>query len=128
MEIKDIYKVNYQKDSFAFIGLLRNEKVFKINDNVFFSPSKYRGQIVRGIIKGVELTISENPEYIYKIEIPESVAKDNNYDVEKFENIICNEIFSSIEEAKESAIKNCELMYKLQMEEIKRYFDGFEKK
>jgi len=127
MEITDIYKVNYLRDSFAYVGLLRNQKKFNINDNVWFSPSKYQGQIVRGIIKGVELPPDENPEYIYKIQIPEMIAKDNNYDTAEFPNIICDSIFSTIEEAKESAKKNCEIMYKLQNEEIERYFEKFNK-
>jgi hypothetical protein len=125
MQITDIYKVAYMKDSFAYIGKLRNQNKFNIGADVFFAPNKHKGVIVRGVIIGVELRPAENPEYIYKIRIPD--AYDNNYSKDTYDNIICDAIFSSIDEAKESAKDNCAQMYKLQMQEIERYFARFTK-
>ena len=119
--INNIYKVNYMKDKFSYVGLLRNEKKFNLNDNVFFSFDS--NEISYGKIVGVELLPAENPEYKYKIELAEGLIKLDKNNV--ISNLICNNIFNTIEEAKESAIKNLERMAKLQKEEIDRYFNRF---
>ncbi len=60
MYIKEIYKVNYMKDHFAYCGTLRNEKRFNINDNVFVAMGS---EIFRTKVLGVECSdccVSEN--------------------------------------------------------------------
>lgn len=123
-KINNIYSVNYMKDRFSFIGLLRNEKLFNINDKIFFSTNGH--DIYCSRIIGVELPPAENPEYKYKIEIPEQLIKANEeLPLEKIE-LNCEWIFFNINEAKESAYKNLDRMAKLQAEEIERYFGQFE--
>jgi len=124
------------KDKFAYVGTLRNEKLFNINDNIFFAYNDH--DIIKGKIVGVELPPDENPEYKYKIRIPpefiEPLLRESDKDYKNtakrlkylsVENITCSNIFSSVKEAKESAIKNLEVMFKLQQEEIERYFEQF---
>ena len=67
--INGIYKVNYmaQRGCFTYVGLLRNEKRFNINDQVFFSTGN--GTIFPGTIVGVDLEPYDNQEYKYKIRI-----------------------------------------------------------
>ena len=129
MTINNIYRVQYLKDRFTYMGTCRNEKVFKIGDVIWFSPSAYQGEIAKGLIRGIELPPDENPEYVYKIEIPQDYVDDRNFSKQKgeFENIKCDSMFSTLEEAKESAIKRCDYNYKAQKEEIERYFAQFEK-
>jgi hypothetical protein len=115
------------KDRFSYVGLLRNEKKFSINDKVFFSINNH--DIAFGRIVGVELPPAENPEYRYKIELPEKLILQRmehkdfyaGKDIDKVD-LNCDKIFSTIEEAKESAIKNLERMAELQRVEIDRYF------
>lgn len=126
VEIKDIYEINYMRNKFSYCGLLRNAKQFNINDNVFFSSSRHDGEIFRGIIIGVELLPSENPEYKYKVKIPKELCKKKEKGL--YENIICDSIFNDIEEAKRSAIEELESMSSIQKQEIVRYFDQFDKR
>lgn len=121
IEIKDIYKVNFMKDKFAYCGLLRNQKRFNINDDVFFSIGSH--QIFKGVIIGVELPPEQNPEYKYKVRIPEQLCVCEN---DVYENLICDNIFYSIGEAKTSALKNLDRMRELQEKKINAYFKQFE--
>lgn len=128
--INKIYRVAYMKDRFSYVGLLRNEKLFNINDKVFFSING--NEIAFGRIVGVELPPADNPEYKYKIELPEELIKqrmefEKFYKGEEIDKVTldCELIFSTIQEAKESALKNLERMAKLQIEEIERYFSRF---
>lgn len=131
--INKIYRVRYMKNHFSYVGLLRNEKRFNINDIVFFSINNH--DISCGKIVGVELPPINNPEYYYKIELPEVLIR-QNMDVDKFSEgkelnkveLICDHIFNSIQEAKESAITNLNRMEELQREEIESYFSQFESK
>lgn len=134
MIIEEIYKVNYMKDKFTYIGTLRNEKLFNINDNIFFAYNYH--DIVKGKIVGVEILPDENPEYKYKIRIPEEIIKSICSHLDSLNGdlyartlrnieVNCNYIFNTTEEAKKSAIKNLHHMYKLQAEEIERYFEQF---
>ena len=128
--INQIYRVPYMKDKFSYVGLLRNEKRFNINDKVFFSVNG--NEIAFGRIVGVELPPIDNPEYQYKIELPEELIR-QRMDFEKFYEakeidkvtLDCESIFSTVKEAKESALKNLKRMEKLQREEIERYFGQF---
>lgn len=128
--INQIYRVPYMKDKFSYVGLLRNEKRFNINDKVFFSINK--NEIAFGRIVGVELPPVDNPEYLYKIELPEELVRqrmefEQFYKGEEINKVTldCESIFSTVQEAKESALKNLERMEKLQREEIERYFGQF---
>ena len=71
MEIKDIYSVNYMKDHFNYVGTLRNEKRFNIGDNVLFTMMAR--EIFRGRIIGIELPPTDNPDYLYKIQIKKEI-------------------------------------------------------
>lgn len=123
--ITDIYKLHWIKDKFSYIGCLRNQKKFAMGDNVFFSVDGH--DILKGKIVGIELLPTENPEYEYKVEMQkeavESKIKESMRE-DRF-TLICDRIFESIEEAEESAYKNLEHLYKLQMNEIKTYFSQF---
>jgi len=118
------------KGRFSYVGLLRNEKIFNINDKVFFSINNH--DIAFGRIVGVELPPEDNPEYKYKIELPEELVRQRlghkdfyeGKDIDKVE-LHCGTIFTTIEEAKESALKNLERMAELQKKEIERYFKQF---
>lgn len=110
------------RNEFSYVGLLRNEKKFNINDDVFVGyehTGMFRGKIV-----GVELPPKDNPEYRYKVQIPKELCQELQDGT--FDSLICDNIFNSIEEAKQSTIKNLERMTELQREEIDRYFDRFE--
>jgi hypothetical protein len=134
-QITDIYKLAYMNGSFSYVGTLRNEKCFNIHDKVYFI---YEGnKISYGVICGVELPPKQNPDYIYKIQVSDWLFHNTvEEDVKEFiysekegklKNVTlkCDKIFSTIEEAKQSAIKNLELHYKLEGELIERYFNQF---
>jgi hypothetical protein len=126
MEINNIYKVTYQKNYDKYFGFLRNEKKFNIRDSVFVAYGN--DNIFRGIIMGIELTDSDNPEAIYKIEIPKGLV--HGYFDNDETNIKCNcdYIFSSLEEAKESRIRQANKMLDLELQNIEKFFKQFEKK
>jgi len=134
--IKDIYKLSYMNGSFSYVGTLRNQKRFNIHDKVYFS---YLGnKISYGVICGVELPTEQNPEYIYKIQVSDWMFYNTvNEETKEFiysesvgelKNVTlkCDKIFSTVDEAKQSAIKNLEHHYKLEKEGIERYFKQFE--
>ena len=129
-EIKQIYRVNFMRDSFSYVGTLRNQKRFNIGDRVFFSINGR--DISFGNIVGIELPPVQNSEYEYKIQLPEEIImqkmdRDDFFAGKNFDKVVltCERIFYTIEEAKESALKNLEIMAKLQKEEIERYFGQF---
>lgn len=133
MEFTQIYRLNFMRNRFSYVGTLRNQKQFNINDDVFFAYG-INGEIARGIIVGVELPPIDNPDYVYKIQLPEelvynNVDKDDFYKGENFDKITlkCDRIFNSIEEAKVSATKHLQHMYESQKKEIESYFKRFEK-
>lgn len=119
--INDIYKVCYMKNKFEYVGLLRNAKRFNINDKVFFALEG--NSIAFGRIVGVQLLPRENPEYTYEITISEELVKQHDVNITMIRT--CDKIFNTVEEAKESALKNLEHMYNLQSEELERYFAQF---
>ena len=133
MKITGIYGLKYQKyDPITHIGYLTNERKFNINDNVWFCPSDRHGEIVGGVIIGLELVqypSIEREEYRYKIKLPaESVRFINGFNNMQYDDITCEKIFTSLSEAKECAIKKCLEMYNLQMKEIEDYFSQFNEK
>ena len=133
--IEDIYKVNYMRDRFSYVGTLRNAKIFNINDDIFYA---YGQSIIKGKIIGVELPLDENPEYRYKVELPKEIVNaeirkieenpdlySREYEVPKHLILTCDKIFNNVQEAKESAEKNLQHMFELQKQEIERYFSQF---
>jgi hypothetical protein len=136
-EITDIYKLSYMSGAFSYAGTLRNEKKFNIGDKVYFAFSG--NKIAYGFICGVELPPEQNPDYIYKIQISDWLLYNEcNKEVVDFmhskeigllENVVlkCDRIFSTIDEARTSAVKNLELIYKLEKSAIDIYFNQFNK-
>lgn len=118
------------KDKFSYVGTLINEKIFQINDMVFFSLDNH--DIFSGRVVGVELPPVDNSEYLYKIQLPEEVIRQRMeckdfYEGKEIDKVVitCKNIFSTVQEAKESALDNLERMERLQREEIERYFSKF---
>lgn len=126
MEINNIYKVSFQNSWDRYYGFLRNEKKFNIGDSVFIGYANE--SIFRGIVMGVELTDNENPEAIYKIEIPNGLVYDFDGNEETSLKLTCKYIFNSLEDAKESRIKQSNKLHELELENIERFFNQFEKK
>ena len=103
MEINNIYKVSFQNSWDRYYGFLRNENKFNIGDSVFIGYANE--SIFRGIVMGVELTDDENPTAIYKIQIPNGLVYDFDGNEETSLKLTCKYIFNSLEDAKESRIK-----------------------
>lgn len=104
-------------DEWSYVGTLRNEKKFNLNNNVFFVING--NDIARGKIVGIELPPDENPEYIYKIRVPEQLVIHTGQEYKK---MVCDKIFNTLAEAKDSAIRQLENRYELQKKEINNYF------
>jgi len=134
MNIKGIYRIqehDYSSSNWSYIGLLRNEKKFSMGDLVFFAVDG--NQIAKGEIVGVELPPEDNPEYRYKIKLSEELLeskiakwcytydKDFNEELGKVE-LMCDHIFATLEEAKQSALEQAERTYKNTKSSIERYF------
>ena len=116
--IDDIYKVDtFLHEKFNYVGTLRNQYKFNIEDDVFFSPIG-TNDIHRGKIVGVERLESLNAEYLYKV----AFCGGSNQTVK----LECDRIFKSIEDAKKSAKNNLLHRFQLQRSEIERYFKAFE--
>ena len=126
MEIKNIYKVSFQNSWDRYYGFLRNEKTFNIGDSVFIGYGNE--SIFRGIVMGVELTDNENPEAIYKIQIPNGLVYDFDDNEKTSLKLTCKYIFNCLEDAKESRIKQSNKLHKLELESIEKFFKQFEKK
>ena len=123
MMITDVYKVTYQYNHDRYLGLLRNEKRFNIGDVVFVG---FGDTIFKTRIYGVTLSDSlDAPEFTYKIELPREVAVDWD---DNFIEVICDRMFNTIEEAKESALKQAEKFYKLEVDKINQFFKQYESK
>lgn len=128
MNIKEIYRLNYMRNYWSYVGTLRNEKKFNLHDKVFFVVNG--NEIAKGEIVGVELPPVDNSEYKYKIKLPEELIRqrmdyDDFYKGENIDKVTltCGSIFNTVKEAKESAIKQLDKLYKLQKEDIDRYFE-----
>jgi len=126
MEINNIYKVSFQNSWDRYYGFLRNENKFNIGDSVFIGYANE--SIFRGIVMGVELTDDENPTAIYKIQIPNGLVYDFDGNEETSLKLTCKYIFNSLEDAKESRIKQSNKLHELELENIERFFNQFEKK
>lgn len=129
--IFNILKLDYLVDGeITYICMLRNEKKFNLLDDVFIAPL-LSPQIFRARIIGIEIDMPEhgNKNYLYKLRITRDVI-DGNQDCIKEGatdyTLTCDNIFKSIAEAKESAIKSLDQKAKLQRDAIERYFNQFE--
>ena len=124
MESKDrVLKIEtYQsyQSSICFAGTLRNERKFELFQDVFIlhNQKMYACKIV-----GVELPPKDNADYIYKVELPKEFIDPK----EQRQSLICQHIFSSIKEAKNSATKEVESKYKLNIDFINKFFKQYEK-
>ena len=107
----------------SFYGTLRNEKRFELLQKVFVVSE---GTLHECTIMGIELECGDNPNYIYKIEIPrELVERDDKGDTTRISRT-CGEIFSTVQEAKESALKLIDHYYELNKNNINQFFDKYE--
>lgn len=124
MTIRDIYKTTFQNHYQKYQGLLRNAKRFNVGDSVFIGYGE--DCIFRATIRGVTLDDDfQNPEFIYKVEIPKEIAVDFD---DNYREVICDTIFNSIEEAKASRLEQCRRMYELEVDNINGFFKQYEGK
>lgn len=124
--IKQVH-VAETKNERVFIGTIRNARKFQIGDNVFFAHSSFSPlKLYRGRIVGVEETQSINPEYLYKVTVPDELA-DPVSNRPPAVTLNCETIFHTIEEAKQSVLDNINHWLKIQTEDCERYFSQFEK-
>lgn len=56
----------------AFAGTLRNGREFELFQNVFIESG---GAMYQCKVVGIELPPNDNPEYIYRIELPEDLIE-----------------------------------------------------
>lgn len=118
MKVK-ILKEDYWGDHKEYIGLLRNQKKFSIEDNVFIGWAK--DNVFKSKIVGIQMEYNNgNSYYIYKVTVPKGVF---NFESDYAE-LICDRIFTSLEEARESRLKCIEKKYKLEVENINKFFDN----
>lgn len=124
----ETYKIN--KHSIQFAGRLRNEKRFNLLQDVFIESN---GAMYQCKIIGIELPPNDNPEYRYLIELPKELIRlreNENYfclnEVKDRISLTCENIFSSIDEAKESALLHLDRMYNLNKENIINFFKQYE--
>ena len=104
MIINEIKEYRFDRNMSAYVGTLRNEKVFNIDEFVFVGLSK--GTLIRCQIVGVEKLPASNPEYIYKLRIPTSIAyfKDLDGKDQEYFTMNCQYLFRTVEEAKQSQL------------------------
>lgn len=118
MRIQEIETYRAHSNSIAFAGTLRNAINFELFENVFILSD---GKMVQCKVVGKELPPSDNPDYIYKIELPEGFIDEKNRRVSRK----CDAIFKTIEDAKKSALKELEQKYILNKGNIERFFKQF---
>jgi hypothetical protein len=126
MEINNIYKVRFENNYERYYGVLRNEKKFNLGDNIFIGYGA--DSIFRGIIKGIEIEDALNPNVFYKIEIPKGLVYNFEGKEETSLKLTCKYIFDSLEDAMESRIKQLNLMHKLEIDSIEKFFNQFKEK
>lgn len=124
MEINNIYKVKFQNSWDRYYGFLRNEHRFSLGDNVFISYGN--DNIFRGLIRGVELEDDLNPEISYKVEIPRGLVYDFEGNEKTSLRLNCNHIFKSLDDAKQSRIKQINKLHRLELENAEKFFKQFE--
>jgi hypothetical protein len=125
MTIDNIYTVKFQNSWDRYYGFLRNEKRFNLDDSVFIAYGN--DKIFRGIVRGIELQDRLNPEIIYKIEIPQGLVYDFIKEKEtECLRMNCDRIFNSLEDAKESRIREINKLHRLELENAEKFFKQFE--
>ena len=125
--IVEIETYKTYSNTIEFAGTLRNEKKFQMLQKVFIlcDEDMYQCRII-----GVELPTASNPEYIYKIELPQELIEKRdgesyiNYGEKHRVSRTCEDTFNTIEEAKESALKKLDLNYKLNKKNINKFFEN----
>ena len=115
MKIEKIYSTP-KRNGIEYRGTLRNERKFNMFDNVFVAMAN---KIIVAQVVGIESTVSDNPEFIYKLRLPEDILEKNTIELD------CKRIFNTIDEAKESAIKQLENMTKIWYDDINSFFEQF---
>ena len=123
--IIDIKKYNDMSKTISFAGTLRNQYKFDLFENVFIMID---GKMVQCKIVGVELPPRDNPDYVYKVELPEDVVYmgwDDDGRIERV-SLTCEHIFRSIDDAKNSAYRKLDTTYKINKENIDRFFSQYE--
>ena len=68
------------RNELSYVGTLRNAKRFNINDDIFYALGQ---EIIKGRIVGVELPPTQNPEYIYKVDLPEESKTTTEFNIWK---------------------------------------------
>jgi hypothetical protein len=121
MRIREIYQIQDIDNTVTFCGHLRNEKKFELHQEVFI---QWEGKLFRTKIFAIELPPVMNSSYKYKVRLPEGVV---NWKGDDFQELICDHIFSSIEEARKSAEKSLENTYEIAKENLESYFKQYEK-
>lgn len=122
MTITNIYKTTFQNHYQKYQGLLRNAKRFNVGDLVFIGYGD--NCIFKTTIRGVTLSDDfQNPEFIYKVEIPKEIALDFD---DNYREVICDTIFNTIEEAKSSRLAQAKRLYDLEVENINSFFKQFD--
>lgn len=114
--ILNIETYNFNSNIITFAGTLRNEKKFDLFQKVFI---KIGDSMCQCKVVGVELPPKDNADYIYKIELPKDLISNSEITIVS---LICDHIFSTIDEAKESAMKELELKYQLNKDNIIDFF------
>lgn len=124
MIINEIKEYQFDRNLSAYIGNLRNEKLFNIDDFVFVGIGKET--LIRCQIVGVEKMPSSNPEYLYKIKLPrQSHLKFADGSSQEYFTMNCTNLFRTIEEAKQSQIQKLEQDYKREKKNIEDFFNQF---
>lgn len=118
--IKDIHRIElesgHMKGGWGFGGTLRDERVFQIGDILFWCSYD---TIYKVEIMGKERTIEENPQWLYKIKLPENLQEDEIKTME----MRCNHLFTSLADAEKLALNQLDHLYNLQKKDIERYFN-----
>lgn len=114
--IVNIETYPYHSGIINFAGTLRNEKKFELFQDVFIL---YNGKMHRCKIVGIVLPPIDNPDYIYTVEIPKELVDKDNERV----SYQCDKIFSTLEEAKRSALKANRIKYELNRDNILKFFE-----
>ena len=128
--VLDIRAYRGHSSTINFAGTLRNERKFELFQNVFIKSGEcmYQCKVV-----GIELPPTDNPSYIYKLELPRELIEIREGeswipdDAKERESRTCESIFGSIKEAKESALRKLNSDYELSKNKIDSFFAKYEK-
>ena len=124
--ITKITKYCLGKGKFEYRGTFRNKYKFDLYEKVYFTTNRYNSAMLAiGIIVGIQTSVSDNPENLYTIQLTEDCLNEQNPDNEtSFKDIICDTIFRTKEEAKQSALEQIKRNFELSKEAIEYFFDN----